>query len=303
MTLQDQVSMASWTMSYGGESFEDGGIGALELADALHGIQNLVGRCNALANGPEIVPALRIRSQPPASFEFLVDLSVPILSAPLIAGTPFTAELLKTFILGTRGAWGVLGLITALRGRMPRNFQQQDDSIVVEQDGRRTTVPLRIFEVATDRDVRISASGVFAPLRGNENNRLVIKDDTDEIFSMNGNDIDSFEYNDPETNGARDTELPVQILRVVALNLVNRNAQWRFNDGKRTNSYSILDEEFLNRVEGGGERFGKGDILVCRVLQSEYIGRNGQLSPKYSVIRVLEHQQPEVQEPLFEDTP
>ena len=107
MTLQDQVSMASWTMSYGGESFEDGGIGPLELADALHGIQNLVGRCNALANGPEIVPALRIRSQPPASFEFLVDLSVPILSAPLIAGTPFTAELLKTsrfWKLEARGA-------------------------------------------------------------------------------------------------------------------------------------------------------------------------------------------------------
>lgn len=305
MTTRDGISQTSWTMSYEGESFEDGSIGALELADALRALQSLVVRCNALTNDPETPPLLRIRTQPPASFEFLSDLSVYTAAAPLIADVRLTADALRAVIFGARGALGVLGLIAALRGRIASNTERQGDSIIVEEtaDYKRTIVPLRTFELADDRDVRVYAAGVFAPLRGNGNNRLVIRDGSDDLFSMSGNDIDTFEYNDVGTNGDRDMELPVQSLRVVAVNLVNRNARWRFSDGDRTDYYYIRDEEFLDRVMNGEERFGKGDILICRVVQTQYTRSNGQVAARYNVIRVLEHQQPAVQAPLFEDTP
>lgn len=248
---------------------------------------------------------LRIRSQPPGSFEFLSELSVHIAAAPLIADIRLTADALRAVIFGVRGTLGVLGLIAALRGRMASNTERQGDSIIIEEtaDYKRATIPLRIFDLAMDRDVRMSAAGVFAPLRGNANNNLVIRDGPDDIFSMNGNDIDAFEYGDTGADGDREMELPVQSLSVVAVNLANRNARWRFSDGKHTDSYYIRDEEFLDRVMGGEERFGKGDILICRVVQSEYTQRNGQVSTRRNVIRVLEHQQPAIQEPLFEDTP
>ncbi len=305
MTLPIQITQSSWTVSYEGENFEDGSIGALELADALRALQSLVVRCNALTNDPETPPVLRIRAQPPASFEFLSELNVYTAAVPLIADVRLTADALRAVIFGARGTLGVLGLIAALRGRMASDIERQGDSIIIEETAeyRRAVVPSQIFNLAADRDVRISAAGLFAPLRGSANNSLVIRDDSDDVFSMNGSDIDAFEYGRIGADEDNDTDLPAQSLRISAVNLANRNARWRLSDGKRTDSYYIRDEEFLDRVMDGEERFGKGDILICRVLQTEYTRRNGQLSTRYNVIRVLEHQQPPIQEPLFTDTP
>lgn len=74
--------------------------------------------------------------------------------------------------------------------------------------------------------------------------------------------------------------------------------KWRFSDGGSSFAASILDGDFLMRVDKGVERFGKGDVLeaVVRIVQT----RSGQkVSVEREVVQVLRHINPHEQTPLL----
>jgi hypothetical protein len=74
--------------------------------------------------------------------------------------------------------------------------------------------------------------------------------------------------------------------------------KWKFSDGGASFAASILDGDFLMRVDKGVERFGKGDVLeaVVRIVQT----RAGQkVSVEREVVQVLRHINPHEQEKLF----
>lgn len=73
--------------------------------------------------------------------------------------------------------------------------------------------------------------------------------------------------------------------------------KWRFSDGQANFSATIEDKVFINRVNGG-ERFGKGDILVVElyIVQSEGTGR---LKTERVIKKVKEHRVAGKQSTLF----
>lgn len=302
MTSQVQTTQATWTMSYEGPTFDDGAIGAPEFASVLISLQHLFARSSLLVSGPEIVPTLRVQPRPPGSLEFITELTVPALLVPLLPSARLTAPILRRLVVGDRGLLGILGFIAALKGRIPRDYRQSADTIVVENSDRRTTVPLQVFTAATDRDIRVTASGLFAPLHRDIGNHLTVKDGNQTIFSVNGSDVSSIEYGETMPESPLASRSSIRVLELVEVNVENRNANWKFREGNYTRAYSIRDEEFLERVFSRAERFGRGDVFVCEVVQWESIGRTGKPSPKLDIIRVLRHEQPSSQGSLFEDT-
>lgn len=74
--------------------------------------------------------------------------------------------------------------------------------------------------------------------------------------------------------------------------------KWRFSDGGPGFSATILDGDFLMRVDKGVERFGKGDVLEAqvRIVQS----RSGQkVTVEREVLRVIRHINPHEQQQLL----
>jgi hypothetical protein len=67
--------------------------------------------------------------------------------------------------------------------------------------------------------------------------------------------------------------------------------KWRFFDGQNSFWADIQDEIFLNRVNLGIERFGKGDTLLVklRIKQSSTLGN---LNIERAITEVLDHQIP-----------
>jgi hypothetical protein len=73
--------------------------------------------------------------------------------------------------------------------------------------------------------------------------------------------------------------------------------KWRLSDGSSTFHASIADTEFIQRVESGGERFGKGDLLVVNLRRIQSITDSG-LKTEAIVEKVIEHKAP-LQTPLL----
>lgn len=86
----------------------------------------------------------------------------------------------------------------------------------------------------------------------------------------------------------------------IATTVFEGTGQWKFFDGARTFPATIYDEEFLEKIEVGQERFGKGDILTVRLRTVQKMARDG-LKAEYEIQKVLNHETPkEVQQRLFE---
>lgn len=64
--------------------------------------------------------------------------------------------------------------------------------------------------------------------------------------------------------------------------------KWEFSDGQSRFKASILDEQFLARVNAG-EAFSKGDILIAEVRTTQML-RGGKLVTEHSIVQVKQHQ-------------
>ncbi|HNP36485.1 MAG TPA: hypothetical protein PKK10_11590 [Woeseiaceae bacterium] len=76
--------------------------------------------------------------------------------------------------------------------------------------------------------------------------------------------------------------------------------KWRVSDGQSSFGVSMGDDEFLQEIDEGAKRFGKGDMLRVRLLiqQSSALGK---LSAERTIVKVLEHKRGAEQSRMFED--
>jgi hypothetical protein len=67
--------------------------------------------------------------------------------------------------------------------------------------------------------------------------------------------------------------------------------KWRFNDGTCSFFGEIADSEFIQEINNGIERFGKGDVLNVDLRRTQFISDKG-LKTDYSIVCVHEHRAP-----------
>mgnify|MGYP000458675628 CR=1 FL=1 len=67
--------------------------------------------------------------------------------------------------------------------------------------------------------------------------------------------------------------------------------KWRISDGAATFYAAMDDMDFIDRIDAGLERFGKGDVLVVDLRRVQLITDNG-LKSEWSIVKVHEHREP-----------
>lgn len=86
-------------------------------------------------------------------------------------------------------------------------------------------------------------------------------------------------------------EQEIQMALLIESAVFKEGNKWRFSDGEHSFPATIIDEEFIKRVNEGSARFGKGDELVARVRFTQS-GTFGSLKLDRTIIKVLEHKIP-----------
>lgn len=301
-------STVHFSIKYDGPALADHQMDVRELAPALIALSNLLEEANKAAY-PD---STEVRVQVKGNFKggsFGVDFIalqtisqqiVTMLTGPQASAAANLSGILQGIGLIGGGTYGLIGLIKWLKGRKPTSITKRDDMEIFEI---RTLEEIETFEVDLvtgrlyrSRVVRQSLAKVLKPLErdGIDVFATGINGVTQNVVTKD--ELPSFIESAQEVDVVSDTTTEGALLQVESAVFKDGN-KWRFSDGATSFFAEITDRGFLERVESGTERFGKGDVLVVDLRRVQIITDNG-LRLDYKVERVRQHRAP-LQSPLL----
>ena len=290
------MSEAIFQLVYDGEAVRDGEMEVADLAPALLGMGQAVKAAARIADGDDVDVSVRVKAHKEGSFQVWLSLAVEGASEFWRFWKSTDGEAAKSLLeamgivaTGT-GAMGVglIKFIKWLRGRQPENVQRFDDgSVLVSIDSVTIVVDPTVYQMAFDPGVRAGLEKVVAePLD---------KDGID-IVRFGGDAVNE-EVSKSERYAFRAPLLAegddfvnrhTRPFSIVSLSF-KPGQKWKLNDGHGSaRSVTVLDEEFIDKVNRSEIRFAKGDLLICDVVERSRRTSNG-FKSEYEIMKVIEH--------------
>jgi hypothetical protein len=294
------VAETTFGITYDGPALADGVMPVRELAPALLALGDLFASASILIYPDREPVALHIKATAKGSFDVHLILEAKRAWDELVDvfGSDGATALANLFQLvagvggGVAGIRGVLWLIKRLKGRriIERDVQPGtirltlDDDTIVE-------VPADVLRLYESIEIRRKARDLVEPLTKEGIDRVSFKADVEGVVVEKA-DVPAYDIPEAPPQALLDT-VEERILEIVSV-VFEEGRKWRFTDGHQDFSASIEDESFIARIDAG-ERFGKGDMLRCRVRIVQVRRVPGGLRTDYSVLEVLEHVPPPTQ--------
>ncbi|MBE1293520.1 MAG: hypothetical protein GJ677_13630 [Rhodobacteraceae bacterium] len=271
------------TLGYdGGDT--DHGIDPRVLANAILGFTQLANKAIALEFGEQAPFELRVKEVKPGSVN-------PEFIFHAIEAIEHTDELVGAFLSLSDLIKQAVHLTKHLSGHSPekREPDGQGSVRVTNRDGN-----VQVFNVnaehltlnvggASDAEkfvrsplVQAAEGFSFTPSRGKG-------------FSLDRKESSTVL---PVKSGAEILENTYAAWLTIVRPVLQGTGKWTFSDGNRKISADILDSEFVDRVQNGGESFAGGDSLLVEIRAvQEKLG--GKLSAKFEILNVIEHEKAE----------
>ena len=198
-------------------------------------------------------------------------------------------------IVGTGGAGrGLIGLIKWLRGRKPSSIRTSGDRVVFEVVEESISETFEIDLVAgrlyQSRVVRKALANVVKPLERDGIDIFASGQDGQTAEVIRKDDAPWFTVAESDADIVSDTVGEHVLLQIESAVFKDDN-KWRFSDGSGSFFAEVADTIFVNKINSGDERFGKGDVLIVDLRRIQTISDNG-LKMEYSIVRVHEHRAP-----------
>lgn len=219
----------------------------------------------------------------------------------MFSGTDASAAANLLQILGGLGmatgavGGGLIGLVRWLKGRKPTAIKTEGDRVVFEVETTEVlesyTVDLIAAKLYRERTVRQSLAKVLKPLeREGVDYFAVIEAEQTAVTVITSDELQWFNLAASEADVVSDTMRENVLLQIESAVFKDDN-KWRFHDGAAAFFAEIVDRSFLDRINAGDERFGKGDVLIADLRTVQSLTDNG-LKQEYQIARVHQHREP-----------
>jgi hypothetical protein len=185
---------------------------------------------------------------------------------------------------------GWLSLLKHLQGKPPSSVQKMINSAGVQIQNSSGEIKIYqpiVYNTFNHYDIGRHSERVARPLKRAADN-LEVKVKRKTIANVNRKEIPAFK-SVRKVEEALEQESTV-LLKVVAP-VFEGKAQWRFSRGKNTITATVLDADFLAKVQTGQESFRAGDILKVR-LRSQQQRVGDEIKDYHFVEEVLSHELP-----------
>jgi hypothetical protein len=297
------MSRAEFALTYAGPAVETGTMDVRDLAPALLGVGQLLEAANRVVNGETSRVKVRIRTTSSGSFVILFDIDFSFIKSlqDMLAGPEATAaaNLISFLTTGITIPVGAIKLVKWLKGKRPTRVKQKGaNKVEVEIDGQSIEVDEPVARLALDINVRLSLERVVAePLS---------KDGFDSVEIGHPNSIERIEKSQgyyflapPEREEGVFESSYRGPFSIVSLSFKEGN-KWRLHDGKSQLNATVVDEEYLKKVNNNEVSFSKGDILICDVKIVTRKDEKGNLKAEYFIERVVDHRHTTAHPSFFE---
>lgn len=304
--MTDMTASVHFSIKYDGPALATHQMDVRELAPALIALSDLLEQANkaALPDAPDV----RVNVQ--GNFKggsFGVDLiaaqTITQQLVSMFSGPEATAAVNLYAILGALGlvgGGGVIGVIKWLRGRKPSAIRIDGDKTIFELRDTETTetfeVDLMTGRLYKTRVVRQSLAKVIKPLERDGIDFFAVGKDGVTSSVVTKAEAPFFELAATEADVVSDS-IATKVLLQIESAAFKEDNKWRFSDGGTPFFAEIADQEFLQRINAGVERFGKRDVLVADLRRVQSVTDNG-LKIEHTIVKVHEHKEPLQQELL-----
>lgn len=280
-TIQDQL-----TLEYHGPIAEKGRMDSYDVATYIMAFTDFLEIISRTTYGEKIEIKTEIQGFRQDSFDIDFIFFIGLLTANLFTQTPLSPKEFMGLIKECVKVWIHLG------GKSPKSAlpdPNNTNNIQIEnQNGQFIYVTAGAINIVTNLKAGEAAERfIKKPLEADLSYIRINSKSNAEVAKIEKKDASSFIPIIIEKPPTGEQEMQMTLLIVSAV--FKEGDKWRFSDGQ-TNFYAnIEDKEFLQKIESGEERFGKGDQLVARVrfVQS---GMFDSLRVERTIIKVLEHQ-------------
>lgn len=277
-----------------------------ELAPALIALSNMLEEANKVAFPDSASVKVNVQGNfKGGSFgvdliaiQSIADQIVSIFSGPEASAFSNLKSILEAIGLigfGTIGGGrGLIGLIKWLRGRKPSSIKTFGDRVVFEVVEESVSETFEVDLVAgrlyQSRVVRKALSNVVKPLERDGIDIFASGQDGQTAEVIRKDDAHWFMVAESDADIVSDTIAEHVLLQIESAVFKDDN-KWRFSDGSGSFFAEVADPIFVNKINSGDERFGKGDVLIVDLRRIQFISDNG-LKMEYSIVRVHEHRAP-----------
>lgn len=276
-----------------------------ELAPALIALSNMLEEANKVAFPDSASVKVNVQGNfKGGSFgvdliaiQSITDQIVSMFSGPEASAFSNLKSILEAIglIVGTGGAGGgLIGIIKWLRGRKPSSIRTSGDRVVFEVVEESISETFEVDLVAgrlyQSRVVRKALANVVKPLERDGIDIFASGQDGQTAEVIRKDDAPWFMVAESDADIVSDTVAEHVLLQIESAVFKDDN-KWRFSDGSGSFFAEVADPIFVNKINSGDERFGKGDVLVVDLRRIQTISDNG-LKMEYSIVRVHEHRAP-----------
>lgn len=291
-----------FSIKYDGPALDSHQMDVRELAPALIALSNMLEEANKVAFPDSGSVKVNVQGNfKGGSFgvdliaiQSITDQIVSILSGPEASAFSNLKSILEAIGLIGAPGMGLIGAIKWLRGRKPSSIRTSGEHVIFEVTEESVSETFEVDLVAgklyQSRVVRKALANVVKPLERDGIDLFASGKDGQTTEVIRKEEAQWFEVAESDADVVSDL-ISEHILLQIESAVFKDDNKWRFSDGSGSFFAEIADPAFIEKINSGLERFGKGDVLVVDLRRIQTITDNG-LKMEYSITRVYEHRAP-----------
>ncbi len=182
---------------------------------------------------------------------------------------------------------GLIGLLLWLKNRKIKTITNENDSktVIDVEDEKYETNP-KVIALFSNVRVRTSIQKVITePLSKEGVDTFTVKRET-ETTTIKAEEKDYFKLSEIPDELLKDQVREVY-LKPLAVSFVEGN-KWKFSDGNVEFFATIVDEEFIKKVQDSKDAFSKDDLFKVSLRERQWIADTG-IKSDYEIEKVINH--------------
>lgn len=303
---------SAFQLAYEGPAVADGSMDVRNLAPALGALDDFVQRSNELLNGDCSKVTLRVVAGfDKGSFDINLLLDQGLrdpMAAMLPAVGALSASQILDLALGTyEKAEGIISgvarIYKAVRGARPvetKPGRQSNTTILVFGNNNTVVTDSSTARLYNDDRLREALTKAAEPLLRDGMEKLDFKRDNHCVERLERPDVGELPAYDLTANAL---EAPEGLPRDIWVRVVKPNfdgGRWTFHDGSAKFGAEVEDRGFQSRVDSREQGFCAGDTFLIRLRSTQHIDKNGGITTRNVVEKVLDQRSSPKQRPLLD---
>jgi hypothetical protein len=295
-----EINSSAFQLKYEGPAVADGTMDVRDLAPSLEALGELLSRSNEILNGESSTITVKVLAKfDRASFDvnFLLNHAlVDSAAAMLPVVSSCSASQILDLALGAYDkAKGILSgaarIYKAVRGEKPldaRPGQQANTTVLVFGNNNSIVTDSGSARLYGDDHVRAALRKTASPLIRGGVDGLEVRRSQHLVERLERPDLGEDLNLELTTNSDEQPHNPTRDIWVRVVKPNFDGGRWTFHDGSAKFGAEVEDRGFQTRVENREQGFYAGDTFLVRLRSTQHIDRNGGITTRNVVERVLD---------------